>query len=169
MIIILNGPLGIGKTTTAWEMVGRFERAVMLDMDYIAAIHPFDYYRQTDLNYAYQTLAVLLTHHQAHGYQNFVVNWVFESAEQIERLKSQLAPLGLPIHLFRLTCAPEVAEQRIRGRNLPDVEWEVQRARELISILEQAAIEGDIGTLVDTTSLTPKAVGDMIWGMLNDK
>jgi broad-specificity NMP kinase len=168
MIIILNGPLGIGKTTTAWGVVGRFERAVMLDMDYIAAIQPFDYYRQSDLDYAYQTLAILLTHHQAHGYQNFVVNWVFESAAQIERLKSHLAPLELPIHVFRLTCAPDVVEQRIRRRNLPDVEWEVQRARDLISILERAASEGDIGTLIDTTFLTPEAVVDVIWGMSND-
>lgn len=168
MIIILNGPLGIGKTTTAWGVVGRFEQAVMLDMDYIAAIQPFDYYRQSDLDYAYQTLAVLLTHHQAHGYHNFVVNWVFEAAKQLERLKSHLAPLGLPIHVFRLTCAPEVVEQRIRHRNLPDAEWEVERARELIGILERAATEGDIGTLIDTTALTPEAVVDVIWEMLND-
>lgn len=169
MIIILNGPLGIGKTTTAWGVVARFERAVMLDMDYIAAIQPFDYYRQSDLDYAYQTLALLLTHHQAHGYQNFVVNWVFEAAGQLERLKSRLAPLGLPIHVFRLTCAPDVVEQRIRRRNLPDVEWEVQRARELIGILDRAATEGDMGTLIDTTSFTPEVVVDVIWDLSHDK
>lgn len=168
MIILLNGPLGIGKTTTAWGLVGRFERAIMMDMDYIAAIQPFDYYRQSDLDYAYQTLAVLLTHHQAHGYRHFVVNWVFEAAEQLERLKAHLAPFELPIHIFRLACTPDVVEQRIRRRNLPDVEWEVQRARELIEILDRAATEGDMGTLINTTSLTPDAVVEVIWEMSHE-
>jgi broad-specificity NMP kinase len=168
MIIILNGPLGIGKSTAAWELVARFARAVMLDMDYIAAIRPFDYYHQPDLDYAYQTLAVLLTHHRAHGYTDFVVNWVFESSAQLERLKHHLEPLALPIQVFRLTGAPDVVEQRIRHRNLPDVEWEVQRARDLIAILERATTEGEMGTVIDTTTLTPEMVVEVLWDMLND-
>src|SRR6266496_4417017 len=44
MIIIINGPLGIGKTQASWALVRRFPRAVMLDVDYVAEFHPFDYY-----------------------------------------------------------------------------------------------------------------------------
>jgi len=31
MIVIINGPLGIGKTSVSWALLKRFERAVMLD------------------------------------------------------------------------------------------------------------------------------------------
>jgi hypothetical protein len=63
MITILNGPLGIGKTQTSWRLMWRLERAALLDCDYIAAVHPFDYYNQDHLDYAYATVAALATHH----------------------------------------------------------------------------------------------------------
>lgn len=162
MIIILNGPLGIGKSTTAWGLVARFEQAVMLDMDYIAAIHPFDFYNPQHLDYCLQTLALLIRHHRAHGYTHFVVNWVFESAALLEQLRTHLADLPLALSVFRLTCTPQVLEQRIRQRNLPNVEWEVQRGRDLLAILERAAAEGGMGIGVDTTSRTADEVVDLI-------
>ena len=47
--------------------------------------------------------------------------------------------LGLPIYAFRLVCAPEEIERRVRRRNLPDLDYELQRARELVDILDHAA------------------------------
>lgn len=44
MIILINGPCGIGKTAISWELITRFDRAVMLDGDYIGAVHPFEIY-----------------------------------------------------------------------------------------------------------------------------
>jgi thymidylate kinase len=167
MIIVLNGPLGIGKSTTAWALNERLDRSVMLDMDYIVAIHPFDYYHQPDLEYAYATAALLIRHHQAHGYRHFVVNWVFESAEQLQRFASHLEPTGLPLHSFYLTCDPDMLEQRIRRRNLSDVEWEVQRGRELVKILERAAEAGNIGVPIDTTSRSPDEVVSTIQATLH--
>ena len=39
MIIIINGSLGVGKTEISWELIERFDRAVMLDGDYLGAVH----------------------------------------------------------------------------------------------------------------------------------
>ena len=87
MIIIINGPLGIGKTQTSWALVRRFPRAVMLDADYVAEFHPFDYYNDEHLAYAHATLRVLAAHHISHGFQHFVINWIFETPFQLDRLK----------------------------------------------------------------------------------
>src|SRR6476661_6696946 len=62
MIIIINGPLGIGKTQTSWALVRRFPRAVMLDADYVAEFHPFDYYNDEHLAYAHATMRVMVAH-----------------------------------------------------------------------------------------------------------
>jgi hypothetical protein len=162
MIIIINGPLGIGKTQTSWALVRRFPRAVMLDADYVAEFHPFDYYNDEHLAYAHATLRVLVAHHLSHGFLDFVINWIFESPFQLARLGGLLGDLGLPIHAFRLICAPEEIERRVRRRNLPDLEYELRRSRELIQILDDAALTGDIGTPLDTTSLTPEQAADAI-------
>lgn len=162
-IIIINGPLGIGKSTTAWALSEKFAKAVMLDGDYIAAFHPFDFYNQTHLDYAYDTFAVLMRHHVANGFRHFVVNWVLESAAQLEALSSRLAEFGLPIHPYRLTADPDIVAQRVWDRDNDDVNWELGRARELHSILEAAALVGQMGKVIDTTSLNPQAVAARIW------
>ncbi len=162
MIIIVNGPLGIGKTQTSWALTRRFSRAVMLDADYVAEFHPFDYYNDEHLAYAHATLRVLTAHHLSHGFQDFVINWIFETPFQLDRLKQLLADLGPPIHAFRLVCAPDEIERRVRRRNLPDLDFELRRSRELVDILDRAALTGDLGTPIDTTSLTAEQTADMI-------
>jgi hypothetical protein len=78
VILIINSPLGIGKTTTAWYLLEKFPIGVMLDGDYIAALHPVDHYDPTHLDYAYHTFRVLMAHQLAHGIRDFVLNGVFE-------------------------------------------------------------------------------------------
>ena len=40
MIILLNGPLGIGKTTLAEALMERVQQCVMLDGDHLLAANP---------------------------------------------------------------------------------------------------------------------------------
>jgi broad-specificity NMP kinase len=168
MVIIVNGPLGIGKSTVSWELLYRFPRAVMLDVDHVAAFHPFDFYEQAHLDYSYETLRVLVEHHVRHSFEDFVVNWVLESAEQLARLTASVAGAGGPVHAFRLRCEPEVVAARVRARSRPDLEWELARARELAGILDRAAGEGDLGTVIDTTALTPAETAERIWALINE-
>lgn len=169
MIVIVNGPLGIGKTSVSWLLLERFPRAVLLEGDYIAAIQPFDYYNQTDLDYAYRTFGLLAAHHVAHGISNIVCNWVWESAEQLARVRRELGVVALPICTYRLWCAPDVIAERVRRRNLPNLDWELQRSRELVGILDRAAFAGDMGIPIDTTTLTPDQTAQAIWNDLQDR
>jgi hypothetical protein len=162
MIIILNGPLGIGKSETAWGLLYRLEPGAMLDVDHLAAIHPFDYYEPADLEYARELCALLVRRHRERGLRNFVINWVYESAEELSRLKEALAPFGLPIHAYRLTCSAEALVERIRRRGRPDVEGEERRGIELLGILERAGAAGDLGKAIDTTELSVEQVVERI-------
>lgn len=163
MVIIINGPLGIGKTSISWNLLARFDHAVLLEGDYLAAIQPFDYYNQAHLDYAYMTFGVIMAHHVAHGIRNIIINWVFESSEQLARLKQELELYDLPIATYRLWCQPDVIAARIQQRNQPDVAWEIQRSRELVAILDRAALTGGMGTVIDTTSLTIEQAAATIW------
>jgi broad-specificity NMP kinase len=163
MIIIVNGPLGVGKTETSWHLVEKFNPGVLLDGDYVSAIHPFDYANETQIDYAYETFGVLVAHHRSHGIENAVLNWVFETPDQLTRLMHHLEGLNAPILPYRLVCSVDEIERRIRKRGLPQVEREIRRARELVPILDGSAATGDLGHVVDTTTLTSVAVADMIW------
>jgi len=101
-------------------------------------------------------------HHQ-NGYENFVINYVFETPETLASLRERLVPIGDPVYVFRLVCDSAEHARRIRARGGDGLSWQLARAKELTAIQNAAALRGDMGTPVDTTGLTPAQVADVIW------
>lgn len=171
MIIIINGPCGIGKSTTGEHVTWKFDRAVFLDGDYIGSVHPFEIYDDVRIEHLYQTLRHLIAFHIERGdYHNFVIPYVFESPESLARLRTLLADLDDEVYAFRLVCDLQVLEQRLRdsARSPDDIVWHIDRAVELIRIQEAAARNGDLGYVVDTTTRTPAEVAEVIWKLVHD-
>jgi broad-specificity NMP kinase len=168
MIIIINGSLGVGKTSVAEHLTVKFEKAVHLDGDAIGDVHPFEIYDDARITHLYRTLALLIEFHQRHGYPDFVINYVFESHTSLEELLSLLRSLDPDIHAYWLTCGAEEQEQRIRARSRDQIGWELERFIELQAIQAQAAEKGFIGTEMDTTGLCVEQVVEKIWGMVSE-
>ena len=166
MIIILNGSVGVGKTSVAWALSGRFPTSVMLDGDYIGAVHPFELASEARVAYLYETLAHLVAFHKTNGYPDFVLNYVFESPDSLAALVEKLEPLDSAIHTFWLTCTEEEQRARILKRRTDQWEWELKRFLELNAIQEQASKLGFIGNHIDTTAKTAKEVAALIWASL---
>ena len=154
IIIIINGSLGVGKSSVAEELHWKFEKSVYLDGDQIGNVHPFEIYDDARITHLYRTLELLVGWHQQHGFPNFVINYVFEAPESLQVLIDLLAPLDDNIHVYWLTCALDEQERRIRIRQRDQLEWELQRFVELQQIQAAAAESGFIGHEVDTTHLT---------------
>jgi GrpB-like predicted nucleotidyltransferase (UPF0157 family)/predicted kinase len=167
VIVIINGPCGIGKTSVAWELVSRFERAVMLDGDYIGAVHPFEIYDEARVAYLYQTIHHLVAYHIAQGgYHDFVINYVFERPESLADLRRLLSGLDSTTHAYRLIASDDAIEARIRQREQESdavLRWHLKRYKELVAIQEAAAKRGDVGFAIDTTDRTAVEVADAIW------
>ncbi len=171
MIVIINGPLGVGKTETSWKLIEHFDRAIMLDGDYVVAARPSEIYSEARIDYLYRTIAHNVAWHVAHGYHNFVVNYVFEKPESLAKLRHLLSAYDDVTYAFRLTCAPDEIERRIRTRSTdPDgLRWESNRFRELIAIQTANAQRGDLGFVIDTTNLSVEEVADAIWRNITEE
>ena len=163
MIIIINGSLGVGKTSVAEQLHRKLDRSVHLDGDHIGDVHPFEIYDERRIAHLYRTLALLVGFHQQNGYGNFVINYVFESAGSLQALLDLLRPLDASIHTYWLTCEAQEQARRIRARHTDDMEWELGRFVELQKIQRKAAGEGFIGIELDTTTLTPAQAAGKIW------
>ncbi len=159
MIIILNGSVGVGKTSVAWALNESLGKSVMLDGDYIGAVHPFEIYDDARVDHLYRTLAHLIKFHIENGYTNFVINYVFESPELLAALVKPLRALDKRIYTFWLTCLEDEQRGRILKRRTDGWKWELERFVELNAILEAASERGDIGVRVDTTG---KSVADVV-------
>ncbi|MBN2388047.1 MAG: AAA family ATPase [Anaerolineales bacterium] len=163
MIIIINGSLGVGKSSTAEELHWKFDKAVHLDGDHIGNVHPFEIYDDVRIDHLYRTLELLVGFHQKNGYHNFVINYVFETPNSLQNLLDRLRPLDTSIHTYWLTCDQEEQAKRIRDRQRVDLDWELSRFVELQRIQTKAAQQGFIGIKVDTTRMTSAEVADKIW------
>jgi chloramphenicol 3-O-phosphotransferase len=163
MIIIINGSLGVGKSSVAEQLHWKFDKSVHLDGDYIGDVHPFKIYDDARISHLYRTLELLIGFHQKNGYHNFVINYVFESHESLKDLLDLIRPLDSSIHTYWLTCNEEEQAKRIRKRKRDEIEWELSRFVELQQIQAKAARQGFIGKEVDTTRLTSAEVAEEIW------
>ena len=163
MIIIINGSLGVGKSSVAEELHYKFERSVYLDGDYIGFVHPFEIYDEKRLEHLYRTLELLIKFHQKSGYYNFVINYVFETPVALRELLTLLRPLDAHLYTYWLTCESEEQAQRIQARQHENLDWELSRFVELQSIQAEAARVGFIGKKIDTTGLTVAEVATEIW------
>lgn len=161
MVIVLNGPLGVGKSETGWQIIRSLRRAAMIDVDFVVAVHPFDHQSDSDVAYAHESAAVLAEHHWQNGFEDLVVNWVFETPAQLGDLRLRFERFG-PLAPYRLNCSLESLEQRIRCRGGHEVQREIARARELHGILNQAATTGDLGFVVETDNRSAREAAQTI-------
>lgn len=163
MIIIINGSLGVGKSSVAEQLHWKFNKSVNLDGDHIGDVHPFEIYDDARISHLYRTLEHLISFHQENGYHNFVINYVFESSESLQELLELLHPLDTSIHTYWLICDLKEQEKRIRIRQRDQIEWELKRFIELQQIQSKAAQQGFIGKKIDTTDLTIEETANVIW------
>ncbi len=163
MIIIINGSLGVGKSSVADQLHYKFDKSIHLDGDYIGDVHPFEIYDDARISHLYRTLELLVGFHQKNGYHDFVINYVFESPESLQELLDLLRPLDSSIHTYWLTCDEEEQARRVRKRRRQELQWELGRFVELQRIQRQAAQRGFIGKEVDTTGLSPEEAAEAIW------
>ena len=175
MIVIINGPLGAGKTEISWELLPHFDRAVMLDGDYIGAVHPFEIYDSSRVDYLYRSIHHLVGFHHANGYRDFVVNYVFETPESLAKLRRMLSDYDDVTYAFRLVCAAAELKRRVcaRARNqMFDPErltWELERCHELAAIQDRAAQRGDMGFPLDVTHLDARQAARAIWEDIHEE
>lgn len=162
MIIILNGSIGVGKTSVSWKLNELLQPSIMLDGDYIGAVSPFEIYDEKRTEYLYQTMAHLIAFHLENGYEHFIINYVFENQKELDALIQKLENLELKVFCFWLTCNEKEQRQRILNRNNDQVEWELKRGVELNQILEDTARRMFIGKRIETSISSIDEISSLI-------
>ena len=144
MIVVLNGPLGIGKSTLATALAESIPHCVMLDGDHLIAANP----RYADeIEHLHATLALLISHHRNFGYRHFVIAHIWSSREALADLRRRVASLDLDFRCFLLTLPLEENLRRIQRRAetraLDEREFEqrmVRQEREALAVNPNAEL-----------------------------
>ena len=130
---MLNGPLGIGKSTLAEALTEAFDGCVLLDGDWIVAANPP---AVDEREHLHTTIALLIAHHRRFGYRHFVVNHLWTSAEDLDDLRRGIdeADPGVEVRCFLLTLPEEENLRRIarrqQAREIDEREFEARTVAE---------------------------------------
>ena|ERR1700752_2337705 len=147
MIIILNGPLGIGKSTLAEALAESIDACAMLSGDRLVAVNPPS---KNELEHLHSTIELLMLHHRRFGYRHFVIEHVWRNESELADLTRRLD--DPEIHCFLLTLPIEEnlrrVERRQAARAIDEREFEHRTLAE-----ERQALEGSgLGTPFDVSA-----------------
>ena len=152
MIVVLNGPLGVGKSTLAEALAESIDQCVMLDGDHLVAANPP---AADELDHLHSTIELLVAHHRGFGYRHFVVNHGWRSADAVADLRRRLAGLDADVRVFLLTLAPDEnlrrIERRQHARALDEREFELRTVAEEREAMTNPAA-GDLGEPFDVSA-----------------
>jgi shikimate kinase len=153
MIIILNGPLGVGKSTLAEALAESIDMCVLLDGDHLIAANPPP---ADETEYLHSTIELLVTHHRRWGYQHFVIDHIWRTPEELSDLCRRLRDIDAgEVRSFLLTLPLDEnlrrIERRQRAHALDERESELMTVAEERNVLDQA-IGAELGERFDVSA-----------------
>jgi len=167
VILLINGPPGVGKTAVARALLPRFGDAVLLDAAALAAFLPEDWLDAPYRRRAEAALLALLDHHRQAGWERFLVTGVYPEPSELAALEARLAERSRPVLCFRLACGFDDLKRRILASGLggDDPTVPLRRGRALLDLLNAQGGEAALGRVIQTTGMGVEALADRIWAI----
>ena len=154
MIILLNGPLGIGKSTLTEALAETIDQCVMLDGDHLCSVNPPP---ADEIEHLHSTIALLVTHHRRFGYQHFVINHIWRTPAELADLRCRLLDIDVDsdIRCFLLTLPLEENLRRIQrrqsAREFDERDFEEHTVAEERRVLFESS-DGSVGEPFDVSA-----------------
>ena len=157
-VIIINGPMGVGKTTIGKYIAEKCEGTAFIDGDWCLDIHPFVGNRET------KTMAIDNILHMVDNYRKcsickmIVLVWLMDEQWVYQKVVDGISDMGLDIKSAVLICDKNNLIDR--WKNDKKCEWRTQEWLEvsLKSLLFFSSLENGI----DTSDLTVDIIADMV-------
>lgn len=157
-VIVINGPMGVGKTTVGKLIADRTPGTAFIDGDWCMDLHPFVGNRETKNMAIDNILHMIGNYMKCSGCRMVVLVWLMEDAWVREKIREGLAALQAEMQSVTLICDGDTLIKR--WENDKSCEWRTGMWLDasLSSLPGFAAMENTI----DTSSLSAECVADMI-------
>ena len=106
-VIILNGPMGIGKTTVGTCIADKRPGTAFIDGDWCMDLHPFVGNRETKEMAVDNILHMIRNYRDCAECNMIVLAWLMDDAWVYETLTAGIRDLGLEIKSVTLICDEE--------------------------------------------------------------
>ena len=157
-VIILNGSMGIGKTTVGTCIADRNPGTAFIDGDWCMDIHPFVGNRETKKMAVDNILHMIRNYRDCAECNMIVLAWLMDDAWVYETLTAGIREAGLEIKSATLICnEDQLRKQWIADKNCP---WRTEEWLE--TSIRSLAYFSKADNCINTDGLSVEEVADRI-------
>ena len=157
-VIILNGPMGVGKTTVGKLIAEKCPGTAFIDGDWCMDLHPFVGSRETKAMAVDNILHMIGNYMKCSACKMIVLVWLMDDPWVLQSLTEGLIALQAEIRNVTLVCDRE--NLLCRWENDHTCEWRTDEWLK-ISLASLHAFSAMENTL-DTSGLSPERIADLI-------
>jgi len=121
-LIVINGTMGVGKTSTCNKLNEALPKSVFLDGDWCWNMNPFVVTDETKEMVTDNISYLLNSYINCSEFENIIFCWVIHREEILEEIITKLDNVDYELHFITLICS----EEKLRSRLVKDVENEVR-------------------------------------------
>ena len=161
-ILIITGPVGVGKTSAAEAVFDLLSAnktpCAVIDFDWLTSAYPPPIDDRFNFRLGIKNLSSIIPNYLSMGIKLFIIPTVVESNDEIEIFKGIITEAD--IFVIRLTASPATLHKRLDKREIGSLlDWHKKRAIELIDLFESKQLENII---VDTENKSIESIAKEI-------
>lgn len=154
-LIIINGTMGVGKTTVSKEVHKSLDRSVWLDGDWCWMMNPW-VFSEENIRMVMDNMTYLLRNYLTNSTFDYVIlSWVLHKEEIRDELLDRLSGLEFQVDTITLTCSETALRKRMEQDQR--TEEEIKRSVDRLQGYEHMQT-----TLIDTSIVTMNQVVEQI-------
>jgi len=128
-LIIINGTMGVGKTTICKRLLNELDYSVWLDGDWCWMMNPW-IFSEENKKMVIENIAFILRNYLNNSTYRYVLfDWVIHEKNILDLILKQISDLHYELIWFSLLCSDHTLEKRLknRGNNAAIIEHSIQR------------------------------------------
>ena len=162
-VIIINGPMGVGKTTVSKMLCNKLNKSAFLDGDWCFDLHPFVANRETKAM-AIDNICFIIRNYLKCSECDYVVfNWVIDNEKVYENIINNITDMEFELVKITLPCNVDSLEDRWYKDKVN--EWRIQ---EWLDVSKKSLLyfENLDSIKIDTSNISSYNVTEKIYTML---
>jgi len=152
-LIIINGTMGVGKSTVCNILLNTLEYSVYLDGDWCWNMNPFVVSEENKEMVINNISYLLRSYLNNSGYKYIIFCWVIQEEAIFKQILDKLNGFDFELHKVSLVCN----EEALRSRLNIDVQNGIRKADVIDRSIERISFYEKMDTVkIDVSNITPK-------------
>ena len=162
-LIMINGTMGVGKSTACNILFKMLNNSVYLDGDWCWNMNPFVVSEENKEMVIDNISYLLKSYLNNSGYEYIIFCWVMQEEDIIKQILDKLKDFDFELHKVSLVCS----EESLKSRLNIDVQNNIRKADVIKRSIDRISLYEKMDTVkIDVSNITPQDTAKKIYEMV---